>query len=622
MSDPVPAGLRAERMRRPAPPEASALRPHGEPSAPAGWRAWHELRDPFALGSAALWLACCLLVSWRPFETATDKLFASELAFALLAAAAAAGAVARFVPERGRSARWTYGALAVSFLLWVAVEALEFAHRGRSFSGSLELATDLVYLLTYGLLLLAAETAVAGTSSGRGTFHVQLELLATILVVGVILCYFLLLPYNLDGVNRLRSVSWWSYYALFDLLLLVRVAMLHRRAPPGPRRRLVGWLGGVAALLFAADLAEAVWHAGGGSGLSPSAFFQLYYTALLCGAFAGRVALDRARSTGEVALGTAQGLALPRFSPVLAFVVALPLGHLLLESVAPAPPSYRGARDALVIGTTGILGLLAAWSWTSFRREHLRLVQASERTSEALARSRHLEAIGRLAAGVAHDFNNRLTVILGYASRLRGRSGDDAAREQAVSAIAEAADQASRLTMELLAVGRAQAARAEPLDLARLAGDLASEARQLAAPGIEVTLRLEARSLPIEVDRMHLLRIVWNLAANASDAMPDGGPVDLIVGARDVGVVRDSAGEIVPPGRYALLAVADRGVGMSEEMVAQLFDPFFTTKEFGRGSGLGLAAVLGLIRSNGGFVLVESAPGEGSRFEVLFPLRA
>jgi signal transduction histidine kinase len=582
-----------------------------------------ELAQPPVLAAAAVWTVSVLVVWWRPLAPDLDRVIASEVAFLLLAACASAAAALRYLAARGRSARWASGCLAVGFAIWASVELFELIFRAQLFDPAFELTSDLLYLLFYSLVLVAAEIAAARPDPQRGTFHVQIELLATVIVVGALLAYFLLLPYNLDPTNRLRGVSWWSYYTLFDLLLLARLAPLARRCAPGPRRRLVGWLGAMALLLLGADAAETVLRELGGSGMSPPFTFHLYYTGLLFGAVAAAVELGRERGTGELAVGElGSALGLPRFSPVLAYVVVLPLLHLVLESIEPSPESYRTARDVLVIGTTGVLGAFAAWAWTSFRRHHLRVLAASERATEALVRSRHLEAVGRLAAGVAHDFNNRLTVILGHATRLEGRTGDDGARARAAAAIAEAAEQASRLTMELLAVGRAQPARSERLDLAASAGELVAEARQLAAPGVEVRLACEATTLPVEVDKMHLLRIVWNLAANASDAMPGGGAVDLLIGARRIESRRDAAGEPIPAGDYALLAIADRGAGMDEETIGRLFDPFFTTKEFGRGSGLGLAAVLGLIRTNGGYVLVESEPGRGSRFEVLFPLRA
>ena len=157
-----------------------------------------ELREPWVAGTVALWFAVSLLAWWRPFSAGWNKIFASEISFALLAAAATAAALARFLGSRGRSARWTYAALASSFLIWFAVELVELASIGYATGPQFDLTSDLLYLTAYSLALVAAETVAARKGTNRGAFHLQIELVATVLVIGALLTYFLLLPFNLD----------------------------------------------------------------------------------------------------------------------------------------------------------------------------------------------------------------------------------------------------------------------------------------------------------------------------------------------------------------------------------------------------------------------------------------
>ncbi len=562
-----------------------------------------------------------VVVFVEPFSAELNLLFASELGFALLAGAAAVTAGASLRRARGRAARWAYSSLAAGLAAWMVAELVELLPNSSPSISPLDLATDLLYLLSYSLILLAGETVVARPSDPGRSFHVQIELLATILVIDALLAYFLVLPFNLDPEHALRSGTWWTYYVLFDLLLLARLALLLRRSEPGTRRRFLGLLTLAGVFLLAADLFEvATRTAGYVPTVNPIPLF-LYYSAFVAAACAGRTDLREPPISIETTFVRAgRAPELPQFSPVLAYVVLLPLLHLIHESLLPSPESYRASRNILVVASSGILAALAAWAWARFRARHLRLQAISEHASEALARSRQLEAIGRLAAGVAHDFNNRLTVILGFASRLEARVEIEPATVQAAAAaIRGAAEQASRLTAELLATGQKQLMRPERIDVAALAEELAEEARRLAGPEIEIRALVEAAPLWIEADAMHLRRFVWNLVDNARDAMPRGGSIEIVLARRRQAATRDAAGEQVLDGDYVSLSVRDSGLGMTDETRERLFEPFFTTKPFGQGTGLGLAALLGLVRQNRGFVFVESALGRGSRFELLFP---
>jgi two-component system, cell cycle sensor histidine kinase and response regulator CckA len=233
-------------------------------------------------------------------------------------------------------------------------------------------------------------------------------------------------------------------------------------------------------------------------------------------------------------------------------------------------------------------------------------VSERRRLEERLAEAEKMEAIGRLAGGVAHDFNNLLTVITGYAQILLARGQDE--RRDELTEIAHAAEQAAALTRQLLAFSRRQVLHPSLLDLNEIVAGMEPIVQRLIGEDVAVEVRLEPRLAAIEADRAQLERVILNLAANARDAMPDGGRLTI-----------ETAAAELEDGPGVLLAVTDTGVGMSEEVRRQAFDPFFTTKPPGGGTGLGLATVFGVVKQSGGSVYAYSEEGRGTTFKVYLP---
>jgi signal transduction histidine kinase len=241
------------------------------------------------------------------------------------------------------------------------------------------------------------------------------------------------------------------------------------------------------------------------------------------------------------------------------------------------------------------------------------LPPAPER-DEQLRQAVKMEAVGRLAGGVAHDFNNLLTVIIGYSEMLRHGLAADHPLRTCTEEIVRAAQRGASLTQQLLAFSRKQVLQPTVLDLNQVVARMEKLLRPLIGEHVELALQLSAETCAVKADNGQLEQVIVNLAVNARDAMPAGGRLTL-----RTGLLTAEADDPVPPGRWAVLTVSDTGVGMDEATRLRIFEPFFTTKEAGRGTGLGLATVHGIVQQSGGHVTAVSELGHGSTFTVYLP---
>ncbi|CAN5277924.1 hypothetical protein BH23GEM2_BH23GEM2_02370 [soil metagenome] len=266
-------------------------------------------------------------------------------------------------------------------------------------------------------------------------------------------------------------------------------------------------------------------------------------------------------------------------------------------------------EDEQIVGV-----LLIARDVTQARRD----ADALHASEEQLRYAQKMEAVGQLAGGIAHDFNNVLSVVLGYSQFLRATFTEDDPRLEDLRAMESAAEGAASLTRQLLAFGRKQVIKPRLLDMNDCVRDLGEMLKRTLGSDIEIATSF-ASGATVNADPVQIEQIVLNLALNSRDAMPDGGVLTIETRVVDVdnSYRRTHAG--VNPGRYVVLSVTDTGMGMDSETQARIFEPFFTTKPVGKGTGLGLPTVYGIVRQNGGHVWVYSEPQRGTTFRIYLP---
>jgi two-component system cell cycle sensor histidine kinase/response regulator CckA len=271
----------------------------------------------------------------------------------------------------------------------------------------------------------------------------------------------------------------------------------------------------------------------------------------------------------------------------------------VLESTASAVRNAQGEVEKLIIVNRDI----------TERRQ----------LEQQLLLSQRLEAVGKLSGGIAHDFNNILGVIIGYSEALQETIGVDDPMREAVDEIEKAGQRAAALTQQLLAFSRKQVLEPKILDLNSIVADVEKMLRRLIGADVELEIISDPTLGKVKADRGQIEQVILNLAVNARDAMEQGGTLRIETRDADLDANDSRRLRYVVPGHYVMLQVSDTGMGMSAEVQSHIFEPFYTTKEQGKGTGLGLATVYGVIKQSGGYIWLESEIGKGSTFQVYLP---
>ena len=254
---------------------------------------------------------------------------------------------------------------------------------------------------------------------------------------------------------------------------------------------------------------------------------------------------------------------------------------------------------------------------------NVRDITERRRLEEQLRQSQKMEAIGQLAGGVAHDFNNLLTAILGYCNLVLEDVPAGSAMRSDLEEIRTAGERAAALTRQLLAFSRRQMLRPQTIDLNELIVQVQKLLRRLVSEDVQLVTTLTPALPPVRVDPASIEQVLVNLAVNAQHAMPNGGTLTIettLVPVDDPRNIYPGTQVTILPGRYVVMALTDTGHGMDAATSARVFEPFFTTREQGRGSGLGLATVYGIVKQTGGYIWVHSEPDRGTTFKVYLPV--
>jgi signal transduction histidine kinase/ActR/RegA family two-component response regulator len=249
----------------------------------------------------------------------------------------------------------------------------------------------------------------------------------------------------------------------------------------------------------------------------------------------------------------------------------------------------------------------------------LRDISMRKRADEQLRQSQKMEAVGHLAGGIAHEFNNYLAIIMGYTELLeRETIGNDSLRTS-LSEIKGASQKVASLTRQLLAFSRKQVIEPKEVDLNSAVWETHKLLRRLIPVTIDLIPKLQGSLGKVKADPSQIQQILINLVLNARDSMPAGGQIVIETAEIELDSEYASRQFDVQPGQYVMLAVADTGIGMDQETLSHIFEPFFTTKEEGKGTGLGLSTTYGIVKQSGGHLTVASVPGRGSTFRIYLP---
>lgn len=305
------------------------------------------------------------------------------------------------------------------------------------------------------------------------------------------------------------------------------------------------------------------------------------------------------------------------------------LGKPVADFVQPASPGTPSGSDAPADETYLRLDGTAVQVETAFApidhegrpavQVFVRNVTRRAQLEEQLRQSQKIEAVGRLAGGIAHDFNNLMTVVTGYVALTKKRLTDPGLVSKGLEEIGKASHRATRLTQQLIAFSRKQILQPQILDLNHIVSNMDRMLRRLIGEDIELETVLEPRLGKVKADPGQIEQVVVNLTLNARDAMPRGGRLVVETANVDLAGAEPGGYHNLPVGPFVQIVFRDNGIGMDEETRSHIFEPYFTTKAIGKGSGLGLATVYGIIRQSGGDVRVASDPGRGSTFTILLP---
>ena len=521
----------------------------------------------------------------------------------------------RHPEERRFWALWTMG-----FGCWLFGSLLTIVS-ARAGLAWLEVPSDSLFLLSFLACILTADQRPhlpAGWSAGDPSYRFSMA--GTLLSLLALIIYFFSIPAVVSGVG---DSFWYPTSFLFlalDVLLCVRFLHLWGISRDRNWRAVYGIIAALAGLWLCTDALEYL-VSNGQLDLAYGTLWDFLWYLPFCAIVLvrrGRLqTVESQRLAATLERGEHPEVATPDLLLLYAFL--LPLFHIGLSALGMFDVTGGTARELLVLASLiAFISLAVAQHHLLARNNReLQMAVAARTMGEQMQQARKLEAIGRLAGGVAHDFNNLLMVMQARASLMRDRLPVKPPTHDELQEIVSAADRGATLTRQLLAFSRKQVLQATPMELNRAIEDTVGMLRRLVGETIALETDLDRQLGWIKADPGQVLQVLLNLAANARDAMPNGGR--LLIGTGNVRLEEEDALRIpsATAGDYVALTVRDTGHGMDDDTRSRVFEPFYSTKDLG--TGLGLATVYGIVNQSGGFVRLSSRRGEGTTFQVCFP---
>lgn len=512
--------------------------------------------------------------------------------------------------------------IAAAFVVWLCADALpsEGANTGTDILA--KVIDDAFYVMFYVVVLSAVELRPHLHEWNRRDSHNRMTIVASGLFVLALFVYCIVVPSYRNPPAYDSFVP--SFYLFVALDIMVGARFLYMAVAAHERRWRVcyGLLSGTLAFWLFSDLWSALYYAGLAPPIGETTFDLAttlpYFVVITAVAYRGYWSKAKAGHLGGRFLSWVHGS--PKL--LLTYGVGLLAAHVLLYAVGVLDEESEPARSVVAIAAALGMCTLALIQYRG-RGQRGNVAEITVQvTDEQLKQSQKMEALGHLAGGVAHDFNNLLTVIRGYTEMILDSDAVATTERDYAEQINVAARRASALTMQLLAFSRKQVFNSVLLDVNGVIAETREMLQRLIGEDIQLITNTGEGVGRVHADPGQITQVLFNLAANARSAMPAGGQLTVETRIVDIGDSSTTNGFLVEAGRYVLMSVADTGRGMDAITQSRIFEPFFTADEEGRGTGLGLATVYGIIRQSAGFIDVDSEPGVGTTFHIFLPMVA
>jgi len=511
---------------------------------------------------------------------------------------------------KGRPAtaeRQFWGFFAAAYLFWALVDLLDLAAPNEQFGSGRDTLEEVMYVGFYLMLAFALETRPDAAERSGALSLRALRNVGVVLFGFGLAFYIAFFAVQLDDGPLSRSFPSLFLYVILDLYVLARLLALRASCSDPNWRRVYGCMLIAAVSWVALDIAESLFYYGVlpwvPMGTLLDLAWHLPFVAVLVTARVREAPIAQQEISAKPAgaqLDDTWG------GPLILVVVAIPVVHFAVNALGISDPATLAAREALVVFLVVVLSLIAIVYQRILEKDKHALEAENRLVTDQLELAQRMEAVGRLAGGIAHDLNNILQVIRAASDLLRQRLSADAQENSELDLIEGAIDRSSALTDQLITMSRRKRNDPKPLALNEVAGETGRMLQRLVGDDIELSFDLDSSLALIRVDRSEIEQVIMNLGVNARDAMPDGGVLEIRT--------------LTDPDGFAVLVVRDSGTGIDEATRSHMFEPFFTTKSESRGTGLGLAIVYAIVARCGGRIEVDSAVSKGTTLSVYFPL--